>query len=117
MPSHLDRLARAEWKRVIDELGSLGIITQLDMAVLAGYCSCYSRVVRLEAIVHKRGEVLVSDNTGQPYSSPYTAALNRALELMHKFAAELGLTPTSRPRLSTGSKQPESDFDRLINSH
>ncbi len=37
-PSWLHKDAKKEWKRISTELERLGLLTQVDMAALAGYC-------------------------------------------------------------------------------
>jgi phage terminase small subunit len=41
-PVHLDKLAKAEWNRVALILKNIGLMTDLDMMNLAGYCQSYS---------------------------------------------------------------------------
>ena len=42
-PSHLDKVAKKEWRRISKELLALGIISKLDRAALGGYCDAYGR--------------------------------------------------------------------------
>ena len=59
-PKHLDKEARKEWKRTGKILENVGLMTELDMAVLAGYCDAYSQwakatvEVQLKVMVYKR---------------------------------------------------------------
>lgn len=41
-PADLDGEALAEWKRVVPELESLGLVTVLDRAYLVAYCEAWS---------------------------------------------------------------------------
>jgi P27 family predicted phage terminase small subunit len=48
-PGRLDTEARREWRRVVRELRTLGLVSKLDRAVLAAYCVAWSRWVALES--------------------------------------------------------------------
>lgn len=116
-PAWLAKEALVEWDRLVAELAALGIITRLDMAILAGYCQAWARVVKLEATVAKKGGAVIVSPTGGPYPSPWQAALNKAYELVHKFGSELGLTPSARARLQTGGGgQPQDPFEKYLNA-
>src|SRR5262245_60351860 len=88
-PAHLDAEARKEWRRLARSLHACGILTSVDRAILAAYCQCYSRWVKLEGIVQKVGEVIPHPATKLFYPNPYMGALNKALRNMHAFASEL----------------------------
>lgn len=44
-PRHLDRQAKKEWKRAGKILDTIGLLSELDMAVFAAYCISYSKWV------------------------------------------------------------------------
>ncbi len=47
--------------------------------------------------------------------NPYVGTANKALELMHKFSVEFGMTPASRTRLSVDSNStPEGDLESFM---
>jgi len=47
-PAHLQPTAKAEWKRLARQMHQLGVLSELDRAVLAAYCQAYSRWVEAE---------------------------------------------------------------------
>lgn len=98
-PAHLSPTARAEWKRLARILHDLGMISQLDRAVLAAYCHAYGRWVEVERKL-KETPILLRTPAGYVQPSPWLAIANKNLELMHKFMSELGLSPVSRSRVS-----------------
>lgn len=55
----LDREAKAEWKRVVPELDWLGTLSRVDRAVLATYCSAWSKFVDAEKVVQADGLTVV----------------------------------------------------------
>lgn len=107
-PSHLSDPAKAEWKRMSDKLHKLGLLTEIDGAALAAYCQAYGRWVEAERNIKKYGMVLRSPDKGWPVQSPYLAIANKALEQMHKYLTEFGMTPSSRSRIVV-SKQDRND--------
>jgi P27 family predicted phage terminase small subunit len=98
-PSHLTGKARAEWRRMSKHLFDLGLLTDIDRAALAGYCQAYGRWVEAEEALAKHG-IVVRSPSGFPMASPFLAIANKALEQMHRFGIEFGLTPASRSRVS-----------------
>lgn len=47
-PSHLDKEAKVEWRRISKQLLQLGLLTEIDRAALAAYCQAWSRWVYAE---------------------------------------------------------------------
>ena len=107
-PKHLDKVAKAEWKRVSAELSAAGLLTSVDRAALAAYCAAWSRWVNAEEIIQKIGVVFLSPKSGYPIQSPYVSIANTALATMHRFATEFGMTPSSRSRINVADNSPKS---------
>ncbi len=122
-PAHLSPTAKAEWKRLIRQLVMLGMMSQLDRAVLAAYCQAYGRWVEAERKLAET-PALIKLPSGYVQQNPWLAVSNKQVELMAKFMAEIGLTPVSRSRVnakpSTGYPKPwetgPSTFDGPIGS-
>ena len=98
-PAHLSPTAKSEWKRLAQSLNKIGLLTQVDRAVLAAYCQAYGRWVEAERRLAET-PVLLKTPAGYVQPSPWLTIANKQLELMAKFMAELGLTPSSRSRLA-----------------
>jgi P27 family predicted phage terminase small subunit len=113
-PAHLSPTAKAEWKRLAQSLCKIGLLTQVDRAALAAYCQSYGRWVEAERKLAETPPLLKTP-AGYVQASPWLAISSKQLELMAKFMAELGLTPSSRSRLAiqipTGPKPWETEFD------
>jgi|AACY02.3.fsa_nt_gi phage terminase, small subunit, putative, P27 family len=101
-PEHLDPVARKEWRRLARPLFEAGILTIADRAALAAYCQAYSRWAEAEAKLQQTPK-LIKTPSGYVQQSPWVSIANKQLELMGRYMAELGITPTSRARL------PETD--------
>ena len=111
-PEHLNAIALSEWNRVSEELSRLGLLTTVDRAAFAAYCTVYARWVDAEEGLKKTGPV-VRAPSGYPMISPYYTVANQSLQLMRSYLIEFGLTPAARSRISIGPRQqddPVEDF-------
>lgn len=97
-PAHLDAVARKEWRRLARTLFEAGILTVADRAAFAAYCQAYSRWAEAERKL-REGPKLIKTPSGYVQQSPWIGIANKQVELMGRFMAELGITPTSRARL------------------
>lgn len=114
-PGFLDRTAKKEWKRMVELLEPLGLISKLDMAALAAYCQTFSRWAEAEAMIRKQG-MLVKTPNGYPQLSPFLVIANKALEQMKGFAIEFGMTAVSRSKINLpGNDKPKDDFEEYLN--
>lgn len=112
-PAHLCPTAKAEWKRLAAELHRLGILTDMDRAALAAYCQAYGRWVEAERRL-KETPLLIKLPSGYIQQSPWLAIANKQLELMHRYLAEFGLSPTSRTRVEARVPKQQSKFAGLL---
>ena len=114
IPSHLDLEAIAEWERIVPELLILGILTRIDRAALAAYCMAYSRWVKAEKLIAEKG-TLYKTKSGNIMTSPALWVANKAMEQMHKFLTEFGMTPSSRSRIKVSVKIAEDPYEDFRN--
>jgi P27 family predicted phage terminase small subunit len=98
-PEHLSPTAKAEWKRIAHSLNAIGLLTLADRAAMAAYCQSWGRWVEAERKLQAT-PMLLKTPAGYVQQSPWLTIANRERELMARFMAELGLTPSSRSRLS-----------------
>jgi P27 family predicted phage terminase small subunit len=125
VPPHLSDEAKVEWGRVANELHELGMLSRLYRAQLAAYCQAYGDWVEAEEKLAKFGKVIMSpkktttrkmpDGTevtessgGYPMPSPYLSIRNKALIMMHRFATEFGLSPSSISRIGADATPTNS---------
>lgn len=55
-PAHLNAMAKKEWRRAGEVLNNIGLMTELDRAILAEYCESYGKWVELKRelkVIHK----------------------------------------------------------------
>jgi P27 family predicted phage terminase small subunit len=105
-PDHLNAAARAEWHRIAEILVRMGVVSQIDRAVLAAYCQAYGRWVEAEEKLRET-PVMMRTPSGYVQQNPWLGIVNRQLDLMARFMAELGLTPASRSRIRAMADQEE----------
>lgn len=116
-PDFLEGLALDEWNRVAPELRKLGLLTVVDVPMLAIYCSTFAS--------WRAAELKVRELTKDPKEG-YAAALmqgwvKRAKEeraALRQLAAEFGFTPASRSRVPAagGGEKDENPLDEFLNA-
>lgn len=107
-PEHLGTEGRKEWNRTASQLYELGLLTSIDRAALAAYCTAWQRWVDAEKMLRKHGLVFQSPNKFPMYS-PYLNIANKAMKQMKEFLSEFGMTPSSRSRINVEKKEEEQD--------
>nr|WP_296430300.1 phage terminase small subunit P27 family [Roseovarius sp. BRH_c41] len=84
----------------------MGVLSVTDRAALAAYCQAWARWVEAEEHLAK-GPALIKTPSGYVQQSPWLTVANKQLEIMGRFMAELGLSPSARARL----RLPEGGAD------
>lgn len=114
-PKELNEDARSEWRRITKHLIKLGLLSHIDRAALAGYCSAWGdflwaerRIAELNADdpTGERGRVWDTPS-GYKQISVIQQMKNRALEQLAKFLAEFGMSPAARSRVTQSDPQME----------
>ena len=100
MPDWLDELGQQEWNRVVESLGSAGVLRVVDRMVLAGLCDAVSRAVR--ASLRARTDI----------SSE--ARAERAWTEVRHYAAIFGIGPAEASRVVGREAPRDSENARLI---
>lgn len=97
--------AKLEWGRVSAELHKLGLLSNLDRAALAAYCSSYGQWVRTEREPRKLeaasplAALVQKSRTHGFVGNPLSNVSRRAAAAMIRYAAEFGMTPSARARV------------------
>ena len=120
-PAHLSSEALEEWARVGTELYNCGLLGGVDRAVLAAYCQCYGRWVQAENAIKKmaaRDELtsglMIKTTNGNAIQNPLVGTANKAAADMAKYAAEFGMTPSARSRISANPPEKESALKKYF---
>ena len=116
-PVHLDAYAIAEWHNICGALFRCGILTEIDGSGLAMYCQAYGRWRKAEECIQamaatdpENGGLMMMTTNGNLVQNPMVGTANTAMRDAMKYAAEYGLTPSSRVRLGVDAdKANEKD--------
>lgn len=113
-PKHLNEVARAEYRRVINDLQSLPI-RNLDRAILETYCSWYSVYKEVSLKLSETGYTVFDEQKGIIVPSPLIITLEKASSNIRSAASQLGLTVDSRMKmyLPKQEEKSESIFDKF----
>jgi P27 family predicted phage terminase small subunit len=102
-PPELSADARVEWEVISKRLLAAGILTAIDRAALAAYCQAYGRWVQAERALAEMAKrdlittgLLIKTTNGNAIQNPLVGTANKAMSDMVRYAAEFGMTPSSR---------------------
>jgi len=120
MPFKLSKAETAHWKRLIPILQGARVLTVADGDILGGLCRAQALADAAAAEVAKHGVLIrtVDSATHLPIvrTNPAIRILSDALRHVRLFAADLGLSPASRSRVTTVSDNDneENALERFI---
>lgn len=103
-PKFLSAGAKKEWKLVCRELISLGMLTAVDLGLLAAYCNEMASYIEASQKLAdpEIGYVMKIDrDDGTVYyqQSPWVSIKNAALKNAQTLANQFGFTPAARARI------------------
>ncbi len=107
-PKWMKGEALTEWRRIVPELKALGLIAQIDRAVLIDYCTAWAEFVLAERKILEAAERDPQGEAGHIETTPngfrvkavWLTVRDRALERLHKAAALFGMSPAARARVT-----------------
>jgi P27 family predicted phage terminase small subunit len=85
--------AKAEWQRVVPQLDAAGIIADLDARLLTDYCIACAQLDDANREIARSG-------FGKETKNPAVTAANQIRGQLKFYISELGLSPTSRMRMT-----------------
>jgi P27 family predicted phage terminase small subunit len=112
-PRHLNRRAAGVWRRIVPELISMRLISAVDGASLAAYCSAVATYQEADERL-KTEKWTTSTARGGSRPNPLFKIRDEALKLVNKFAGEFGLTPSTRSRVIGASSPKQSAFSNFL---
>jgi P27 family predicted phage terminase small subunit len=108
-PDFLSPAAKDEWWRIVPELHALGLLTVLDLKVLAAYCSTAAHWEAAERMLRDMAErdpvtgaLLIKTAAGNAMYNPVIGIARKAAQDMVRIAAEFGFSPAARTRIQLG---------------
>lgn len=107
----LDETASAVWDETVNVLKECGILSQTDLHLLTNYVVTYSEWKKAYLHVSKHGHEN-EDGKTSPQSMTFHKLADRHLKLL----GELGLSPSSRARLSVATSSTDKEEEVSIAS-
>lgn len=99
-----------EWRRLVADLHEAGTLGRENGAAMEIYVRNLVRMREAEEHVLKHGVIVPAPRTGVPMHNPFLTVANAAAKVVKELAVELGLTPSSRGRVSKiGGKEGDPD--------
>lgn len=98
--------AAAEWRRLAPMLRKCRQVTEADRGALIACCVEWAHYRKA---VENRLPEIIKAPSGYAMPNPWIAISNRALAALVKLWAELGLTPSSRSRVTAEGPGPGGD--------
>lgn len=112
--------AKVEWGRISGLLYEAGVLTEVDRGVLSAYCQAYGLWAQAEREIQKLQQtsvlngLILKTKDGNYIHQPLLSIANKARADMVKYAAEFGMSPSSRVKVeTTGATKKESPFAKL----
>ena len=120
-PGHLQDEAKKEWRRISAELLALGLISKIDRAALSAYCAAWAEMVAAERKIAELNAAdpeslpgcVMTTSTGYQQLSAWVILRNKAAERMMRFAAEFGMSPSSRSRVTASENDGQMNLPGL----
>ena len=102
-------LACEKWAEITAGMRAMGTLSPENALAIEVACVQYARWRLAEAQVAKLGPMLRAPVTGVPMQNPFLSVANAACDRFIKLAAELGLTPAMRGRVTKiGAKRAKN---------
>lgn len=105
---------RKEWNRISKHLQQLGLVSEIDRAMLTGYCTAWADLEWAEQRIAELNDADPAGEAGRIWTtrdgkyqqiSVLQQIKNKALEQLRQFAAEFGMSPAARSRVTASDPQ------------
>jgi|WetSurMetagenome_2_1015567.scaffolds.fasta_scaffold131137_2 P27 family predicted phage terminase small subunit len=112
-PAHLDELSAAFLKRIQPGLDEMHVVADVDLPALELMALHYSLAWRAAEILKEQGLITV-DAFGGKHKHPMLQVMKDNSSSYKAFAAEFGLTPSSRTRLQAPDLPDEDELEKAF---
>lgn len=111
-------LTSEQWRIITVAMRRAGTLSEENIGQVEVYCVNYARWKLAEAMVAKLGPIVKAPKTGVPMHNPYLDVANKAAVMVNKTAADLGLPPSMRGRVTKAknAEKTQRASDRYIKS-
>ena len=106
----INDVAKKEWRRIVKELGKIGIVGNLDRNNLGGYCNAFANYIKATDILKEQTYYIDREtrNGVIVVKNPMVDIQKMYAEEMRRFAALCGLTIDSRLKAGAGKVEKEN---------
>ncbi len=112
-PEWLSDEAKTEWRRLSEQLETLGLLSSLDRAVFAVYCQSWADWKHACMVIAEQGAVVTGPG-GVPVKHPMVTIKNEAARRVLSAAGEFGFSPSARSRLQVAMQETPADKMRAF---
>ncbi len=98
-PDWLSDEAKVVWRRTTKQLEAMDLLYAADADIIAAYANAVVNYQRASELVDRSG-VLIKGRRDGVVTNPAVRVQRDCAQQIRQFASELGLTPSSRTRLS-----------------
>ena len=113
-PEWIDENAKEVWRQVAPWLEGLGLLSEIDQHMLAGYCISVSRLRECEEFLIKNGmtyESVSREGCIVRRKCPEVTIAQEERRLMDKYAAAFGIGAAYRYKVKATKKPPARESD------
>ena len=116
-PEELDTAGRELWAELVQRLGSVGALDQVDRAGLTALCIQWDRAADAAAVLKTQGHY-AKGSKGQLVAHPALSIERNAHHALFKFLAEYAATPVARARIATAKAERNAArvFEEIIDA-
>jgi P27 family predicted phage terminase small subunit len=112
-PEWLGPVAIEYWHRLAPRLEKLGVLTELDVDLLALLCDAWQKKHEARETIDKCGGYHYTES-GFIVAHPAMAQEHKANELIRKLNTELGLTPSSRAGMEVKTREQSGKLSKYL---
>jgi P27 family predicted phage terminase small subunit len=114
-PTWLKGEARREWFVIAPKLHAAGLLTNLDLRALAGYCVNFAQWLEAVGEIQRSGTVILGGKRKDaPVQNPYVRIAREAHQAWSRALIEFGMTPSSRTRVKVVKQETVDPFDEFL---
>jgi P27 family predicted phage terminase small subunit len=122
-PPFVTGYAADEWWITATELHRLGLLTKVDIPALAAYCHAFGQwrmaaesLAKMQANDPVMNGMIIKTKYGDAAMNPLVSIVRKHAGDVVRYAAEFGLTPAARSRISAGihGDNSQSKFAGLL---
>jgi P27 family predicted phage terminase small subunit len=109
-PDWLSPLARKEWRRTTRELAKVGLMTRLDLGLLAAYCEAMAQAIECDKYIQDQGGVAKYLEGRNSQTAMHLSTMRAALQFIRSAAGEFGMSPSSRGRIEIPEAPEKNEY-------